>query len=59
MRKRELFLAEAQRALDLNSSDGTTLGLIGLYTALSDDWDRGIDMVGKAKILNPNHPDFV
>jgi len=58
MGSRELFLAEARRALDLNSSDGTTLGLIGVYIALSGEWDRGIDMVGKARLLNPNHPDY-
>ena len=55
---RELFLAEAQKALELNSSDGTTLGLIGMYTAFTGDWDRGIDMMSKAKLLNPNYPDY-
>ena len=58
MGHRDLFLAEAQRALDLNSSDGTTLGLLGLYIAFAGEWDRGMDMVSKAKLLNPNHPDY-
>jgi adenylate cyclase len=58
MGNRELFLAETRRSLDLNSSDGTTLGLIGVYDALSGEWDRGIDMVSKARLLNPNHPDY-
>jgi len=58
MGHRGLFLAEAQRALDLNSSDGTTLGLLGLYIAFAGEWERGMDMVHKAKLLNPNHPDY-
>lgn len=58
MGNRELFLTEARRALELNSSDGTTLGLIGVYVALSGEWGRGMDMVGKASLLNPNHPDY-
>ncbi|MCW8874082.1 MAG: hypothetical protein OQK01_15850 [Xanthomonadales bacterium] len=58
MGHRDLFLAEAQRALDLNSSDGTTLGLLGVYIAFAGEWERGMDMVHKAKLLNPNHPDY-
>ncbi|MDH3942319.1 MAG: hypothetical protein OET46_15090, partial [Xanthomonadales bacterium] len=58
MGQRDLFLAEAQNALDLNASDGTTLGLIGMYMAFSGDWDRGLAMVEKAKLLNPNFPDY-
>jgi TolB-like protein len=58
MGQRDLFLAEAQRALELNSSDGTTLGLLGLYIAFAGEWERGMDMVRKAALLNPNHPDY-
>jgi TolB-like protein len=58
MGKRDLFLAESQKALKLNSSDGTTLGLIGMYTAFAGDWDHGIGMMSKAKLLNPNFPDY-
>jgi TolB-like protein len=58
MGEHERFLAESQRALDLNSSDGTTLGLIGMYTAWAGDWQRGMDMMRKAKLLNPNYPDY-
>ena len=58
MGHRDLFLAEAQRALELNSSDGTTLGLLGLYIAFAGEWARGMDMLSKAKLLNPNHPDY-
>jgi tetratricopeptide (TPR) repeat protein len=58
MGNRELFLAEASKALELNSSDGTTLGLIGMYTAWAGDWDRGLEMMEKAKLLNPNYPPY-
>lgn len=58
MGHRDLFLAEAQNALELNSSDGTTLGLIGMYTAFCGDWGRGLEMIEKAKLLNPNFPDY-
>ena len=54
----EQFRAEASRSLELNSSEGTTLGLIGMYTAWSGDWDRGMEMMSKAKQLNPNFPDY-
>lgn len=55
---RDLFFAEAQRALELNSSDGTTLGLLGLYTAWAGEWERGVDMLNKATQLNPKFPDY-
>lgn len=54
----DLFRAAAQNALELNASDGTTLGLIGMYTAFSGEWDRGLQMIEKAKLLNPNFPDY-
>ncbi len=53
-----LFFAEAEKSLNLNSNDGTTLGLIGAYTLLAGEWDRGVALVEKAKVLNPNHPDY-
>lgn len=58
MGQKEKFLAEAQNALELNSSDGTTLGLIGMYIAFTGNWERGLEMVEKAKLLNPNYPDY-
>jgi tetratricopeptide (TPR) repeat protein len=58
MQDRERFLASSKRALELNSSDGTTLGLIGMYTAFSGEWDLGTEMINKAKLLNPNYPDY-
>jgi len=58
MQDRERFLASSKRALELNSSDGTTLGLIGMYTAFSGEWERGTEMINKAKLLNPNYPEY-
>jgi len=58
MQDQERFLTSSKRALELNSSDGTTLGLIGMYTAFSGEWDRGMEMMSKAKLLNPSYPDY-
>ena len=58
MQDRERFFASSKRALELNSSDGTTLGLIGMYTAFSGEWERGTEMINKAKLLNPNYPEY-
>jgi adenylate cyclase len=52
------FQAEVKRALALNSADGTTLGLIGMYTAWTGDWEQGLEMMDKARQLNPNYPDY-
>ena len=56
--KLELFRSEAARALELNSKDGTTLGLIGMYTAWSGNWEAGLDMLEKARQLNPGYPGY-
>lgn len=55
---RESFLAEVEKSLALNANDGTTIGLIGCYLAVAGEWDRGVALVEKAKILNPRHPDY-
>ncbi len=53
-----LFFAEAEKSLSLNSNDGTVLGLIGAYTLLAGEWERGVALMEKAKLLNPNYPDY-
>jgi TolB-like protein len=55
---REQFISEAEKALNQNSNDGTTLGLIGGYMALAGQWERGVALVRKAQALNPRHPDY-
>lgn len=56
--EKDLFFAEAEKSLSLNSNDGTVLGLIGAYTLLAGQWERGVALMEKAKILNPNYPDY-
>jgi TolB-like protein len=56
--EKDLFLAEAEKSLNLNSNDGTVLGLIGAYTLLAGQWERGVALMEKAKVLNPNYPDY-
>ena len=56
--EKDLFFAEAEKSLSLNSNDGTTLGLIGCYMLLAGEWQRGVALVEKATMLNPNHPDY-
>lgn len=56
--ERDLFFAEAEKSLKLNSSDGTTIGLIGGYMVLAGVWERGAALIEKAKLLNPRHPDY-
>lgn len=58
MGERDRFLAESRRALELNANDGTTLGLIGMYTAWCGLWEEGMAMMDKARQLNPNFPDY-
>ena len=52
------FFAEAEKSLGLNSSEGTTVGLIGYYTALAGEWDRGLSLMRKAIALNPHYPGY-
>jgi tetratricopeptide (TPR) repeat protein len=54
----EGFLSEANRALELNSSDATVIGLIGFYTALSGHWEKGEALMRRAMDLNPSYPTY-
>lgn len=56
--EKDLFFAEAEKSLGLNSNDGTVLGLIGAYILLAGEFERGVALIEKAKVLNPNHPDY-
>ena len=56
--EKDLFFVEAEKSLSLNSNDGTVLGLIGCYMLLAGEWQRGVALVEKARMLNPNHPDY-
>ena len=52
------FFAESEKSLGLNSSEGTTVGLIGVYTAFAGKWDRGLALMRKATLLNPHYPGY-
>lgn len=49
---------ESEQALELNSNDSLILAQSGLFLALSGKWDRGLEMLEHAKVMNPAHPDF-
>jgi len=52
------FLIEAEKTYALNSSDGTIVGLLGLYTALSGRWQKGLELLQRAMHLNPAYPGY-
>ena len=52
----ELFEIEAGRALALNPNDPETLADIGHYLAFMGEFERGIELSGRARTLNPLHP---
>jgi len=54
----EAFRMHAQKALRLNPNNPTVLSHVGLRTALSGDWDRGLPMLEEALTLNANHPTY-
>ena len=54
----EGFLVESAKSLELSANDATTIGLIGLYSALSGHWQRGKDLIGRAMELNPSYPSY-
>lgn len=49
---------ESEQALELNSNDSLILAQSGLFLALSGGWERGLEMLEHAKVMNPAHPDF-
>lgn len=50
------FRAAAERALALNPMDSSTTAFIGTMIAYAGDWKRRVELVERAKQLNPNHP---
>jgi serine/threonine protein kinase len=49
------FRGAADRALALNSMDGSAVAMIGQWSAYSGDWKRGCDLMERAMRLNPRH----
>ena len=52
----DAFHDAAERAIALNSMDGSTLEYVGHLIAFSGGWERGCDVSERARHLNPNHP---
>ncbi|MDP6952766.1 MAG: hypothetical protein QGF53_08395, partial [Alphaproteobacteria bacterium] len=52
------FLEEAERAIALNPNNPSVLADLGTYLVFTGEIDRGRDLVGKAMVLNPKHPDW-
>ena len=51
-----MFLAEAERALELNPNDAMTALYMGHFMAPMGYWERGLALVDKAAALNPRGP---
>lgn len=49
---------DAAQALSLNPNNSLILAQSGLFLALSGAWDKGLEMLEHAKVMNPAHPDF-
>ncbi|HXW93750.1 MAG TPA: protein kinase [Terriglobales bacterium] len=50
------FRNAAERTLALNPMDGNAVALLGEFFVHSGDTERGMELAGRAKRLNPNHP---
>ena len=52
----DAFFPAAERAVQLNPNDCTTVAMMGLLIAYAGDWEHGIQLIEKARTLNPYHP---
>jgi TolB-like protein len=50
------FRNAAERAVALNPMDGNSIAFLGEMFTYTGDWERGLELSGRAKQLNPNHP---
>src|SRR6185503_18565139 len=55
-REQQSFRNAVERAVALNSMDGDSHASLGEMLTFSGDADRGLELVERAKQLNPNHP---
>lgn len=49
---------DAEKALRLNPNNSLILAQFGSFIALSGGWDKGLEMLEHAMVMNPAHPDF-
>ncbi len=54
--ERDLFLSEAETALDLNPNAPAIIGFLGWLLALFGEWERGLAILKKGIKLNPHYP---
>jgi TolB-like protein/predicted Ser/Thr protein kinase len=52
----QTFTNAAERAVALNQMDGNSMATLGELLTFSGNWERGPELVERAKQLNPNHP---
>jgi len=50
------FHNAAERAAGLNAMDGNSIAFLGEMLIYTGDLERGLELAGRAKQLNPNHP---
>jgi class 3 adenylate cyclase/TolB-like protein len=50
-----VFRNFAERAIELNPNDAFVLADLGTWIAYTGAWERGKELVSRAKLLNPNH----
>ncbi len=50
-----VFRNFAERAIELNPNDAFVLADLGTWIAYTGAWNRGKELVTRAKLLNPNH----
>jgi len=55
-REFERFIAEAERAIELNPNDTEVIAELGIWMGYAGDWDRGMALVDRAIELNPQPP---
>jgi TolB-like protein/Tfp pilus assembly protein PilF len=55
-RKYESLRNTAERAAALNPMDGNSIAFLGELLTYSGEFERGLELAGRAKQLNPNHP---
>jgi TolB-like protein len=52
---REVFRNYAEHAIELNSNDTVVLADLGTWFYYAGEWERGKELMTRAKLLNPNH----
>jgi TolB-like protein/tetratricopeptide (TPR) repeat protein len=55
-RERQAFRNAADKAVALNPMDGNSIAFMGELLIYLGDIDRGLELAGRAKELNPHHP---